>query len=184
MFRHAWHEDLQMNEPGLRDDSDPDRRTFVKKASSLVMVGGLAAGYGTLAVHAAKFLMPSADGEPRWQFVSDIQRFAVGDAVAFATPEGSKVLIARQGKGEDESNFIALSSVCPHLGCKVHWEALNNRFFCPCHNGAFDAQGMATAGPPAAAKQQLKRFRLKVERGLLYIDLPSDTVNVSNGEAT
>jgi Rieske Fe-S protein len=54
----------------------------------------------------------------------------------------------------------------------VHWEAQNDRFFCPCHNGAFDRQGNATAGPPAAAGQALLRFPLRLENGLLFIEVP------------
>ena len=56
------------------------------------------------------------------------------------------------------------------------------RFFCPCHNGAFDPQGRATEGPPAAAEQSLTRFPLKVENGLLYIQVPLDAVSTGQAE--
>ena len=69
-------------------------------------------------------------------------------------------------------DFIALSSICPHLGCKVHWETQNQRFFCPCHNGAFSAAGVSTAGPPFDVHQNLARFPLKVENGNLFIEVP------------
>ena len=58
----------------------------------------------------------------------------------------------------------------------VHWESVNDRFFCPCHNGAFDASGAPTEGPPAKAKQYLTRFPLKVEGKLLYVDAPTSSV--------
>ena len=99
-------------------------------------------------------------------------------------PSGAKIVVARQAEGDTEDAFIALSSICPHLGCKVHWEASNDRFFCPCHNGAFDAQGAPTEGPPAAANQHLTRFRLSVEKNLLMIQVPVGGLNVSDAEAS
>ena len=69
------------------------------------------------------------------------------------------------------SDFVAFSSICPHLGCQVNWELQNDRFFCPCHNGVFDRDGNATGGPPAAAGQRLPRYPLKIENGLLFIEV-------------
>jgi len=77
---------------------------------------------------------------------------------------------------KDVGDFLALSSTCPHLGCQVYWESNKSRFFCPCHNGAFDSQGNATEGPPAKAKQQLLRFSLMVENGLLFIQVPTESI--------
>jgi Rieske Fe-S protein len=153
-----------------------DRRDFLSTASSVAMAGGLAAGYGTLAVMAGRFLYPAGDDSVGWCFVTTVDQLQVGQAMAFKTPSGAKVVIARQREGDAEDNFVALSSVCPHLGCQVHWEAHNNRFFCPCHNGVFDPQGNPLEGPPAQAKQQLMRFPLKVENGLLFIEAPLKAV--------
>ena len=77
--------------------------------------------------------------------------------------------ITRQGEAGSVDDFIALSSTCPHLGCQVHWEPKNNRFFCPCHNGALDPAGNPTAGPPADAGQSLPEYELKIDAGLLFI---------------
>ena len=79
--------------------------------------------------------------------------------------------------GDTADAFVALSSICPHLGCQVHWEPQNDRFFCPCHNGAFDASGKPTEGPPATAGQELTRFPLQVMNGLLFIQVPMQSVN-------
>lgn len=70
--------------------------------------------------------------------------------------------------------FAALSSTCPHLGCQVQWQPQHGRFLCPCHNGAFDASGRAIQGPPADAGQFLSSFPLKIEEGLLLIEVPTD----------
>jgi len=149
-----------------------DRREFLEHAATITMAGGLAAGYGMLGSHATRFLYPANVGESIWQFVCTLDELSVGESLPFTLPSGAKIVIARQQEGESADSFIALSSICPHLGCKVHWEASNDRFFCPCHNGAFDAQGAPTEGPPAAANQHLTRFDLTVEGVLLMVRVP------------
>jgi cytochrome b6-f complex iron-sulfur subunit len=140
------------------------------------MTGGLVAGYGTLAGMAVGYLYPSGDPEETgavgWQFVATVDELQPGDARDFTAPSGAKVVVARHGEGESDRDFIALSSVCPHLGCQVYWEPQNDRFFCPCHNGAFDREGNPTAGPPKSGNQPLTQFPVKVEQRLLFVEVP------------
>lgn len=137
------------------------------------MMGGLAVGYGTFASYAGLFLY-SSESPVTWQFVATVNTIKTGQALSYVSPTGSRVVVARQGDGDTVENFVALSSVCPHLGCQVHWESVNERFFCPCHNGAFDREGRPLEGPPAAAGQELSRYPLRIENGLLYIQIPSE----------
>ena len=58
----------------------------------------------------------------------------------------------------------------------MHWESVNNRFFCPCHNGEFDPEGRATGGPPKAANQELPRYRVVIDKGLVFLEMPLNTV--------
>ena len=83
--------------------------------------------------------------------------------------EGNLILIRRTVA----SGFQAFSSVCPHLGCKVHWEAENDRFFCPCHRGVFDPAGVAIGGPPGDAGQRLSQAPIAVdeESGVVYLEV-------------
>jgi Rieske Fe-S protein len=148
-----------------------------------MMAGGLAAGYGTFGYMLGKFVYPANVQERAWLFVCEVERLAPGEALDFTSPAGAKIVIARQGQGTETEDFLALSSVCPHLGCRVHWEAAHERFFCPCHNGAFDRSGVATEGPPKAAHQSLVRFPLKVEQGLLYVEAPLSSLASSGGQA-
>lgn len=161
-----------------------DRRAFLNKSSSVVMLGGLAAGYGTLAYQVGRFLYPADAGKGVWQFVCTLEQLAVGESLPYTMPSGTEVVVARQAAGDTADAFVALSSICPHLGCQVHWEAVNDRFFCPCHNGAFDASGNATLGPPAKANQRLTRFPLRVEGNLLLIEVPLDSIAVSQSEGS
>jgi menaquinol-cytochrome c reductase iron-sulfur subunit len=63
-------------------------------------------------------------------------------------------------------DFIAMSSICTHLGCRVRWITDQNQFFCPCHNATFDKSGQVLSGPPP---RPLDRFQVKVEDDQLYI---------------
>jgi len=67
---------------------------------------------------------------------------------------------------EDGRDYIAMSNVCTHLGCRVRWISDQDKFFCPCHNGVFDKQGTVVSGPPP---KPLDRYEVKVEDGQLFI---------------
>lgn len=156
------------------DPTDPARRTFVSSASGAVMAAGLLAGYGTFAAIAARYLFPAHDDRRDWVFLADLSSFRPGESRSFTTPGGATIAIARHGDTGTAADFVALSSVCPHLGCQVHWEPHNTRFFCPCHNGVFDPAGVAISGPPADAGQSLPRFPVQVEKGMVFLEIPGE----------
>lgn len=147
------------------------RRGFLR-GSTWLMAGGLAAGYGTCAGMGARYLFPAGERPLAWLFALRLADVRAGESVPFRTPTGERVAVARRAETGAADDFVALSSVCPHLGCQVHWEPQNERFFCPCHNGVFTPEGVAVAGPPAEAGQSLSRFPLRVEDGMLFIQVP------------
>ncbi len=151
--------------------STEQRRTFLSLLVSAAMTFGLAGGYGMFFGLAGRFLFPARSQPKARLFVELVSRIAPGGSLSYRSPAGQLVTITRRGAGETVDEFIALSSVCPHLGCRVHWEGHNNRFFCPCHNGVFDPQGRATEGPPADAGQSLARFPLSIDNGMLFIEV-------------
>jgi len=63
-------------------------------------------------------------------------------------------------------DFVAISNICSHLGCRVRWISEQNQFFCPCHNGVFDKEGKVVSGPPP---RPLDRYEVKVEDGQLFV---------------
>jgi menaquinol-cytochrome c reductase iron-sulfur subunit len=67
---------------------------------------------------------------------------------------------------ENGRDFLALSNVCTHLGCRIRWIAEQNQFFCPCHNGVFDKEGKVLDGPPP---KPLNQYKVKVENNQLFI---------------
>lgn len=150
-----------------------DRREFLGKTSKAAMIAGIAGGYGGLGAIAVRYLYPARPDDLSWQFVSEVDRIAEGQAIRYRGPAGETINIARQTRGRGVEDFVALSSTCPHLGCQVRWEPQNNRFFCPCHNGVFDPSGLAIEGPPAEAGQALSQYPLKIENDLLHIAVPT-----------
>jgi Rieske Fe-S protein len=138
------------------------RREFISWG---VMGGVLVGAYGFLASFIGRFLYPQKRG-PRLRdiFITTLGELQPGKPLLWTAPNGQKILIGQSGE-----ELLALSNVCPHLGCKVHWEGANNRFFCPCHSGVFDKNGIATGGPPAAEGKNLKKYDLKIEGEAIYL---------------
>lgn len=67
---------------------------------------------------------------------------------------------------ENGQDFIVMSNVCTHLGCRVRWIPDKEGFYCPCHNGVFAKDGTVVSGPPP---RPLDRFEVKIEDGILYV---------------
>lgn len=151
--------------------SDVGEPPTASRASVFAMFGGLIAGYGALAAILLRYLYPARSPLRRWMYVTKTVALGADETIIYRTPSGETVNITRKGPGDAPTDFVALSSICPHLGCQVHWEPQKNRYFCPCHNGVFDADGQGTSGPPGDAGQSLSRYNLRVQDGLLYIDV-------------
>jgi len=130
------------------------------------MALGMLVAYGTAAFFALRYLSPRRRARTWRVYAGGVRDVPPGGSKTYTAPDGRKVVITNTGEG-----FVALSDVCPHLGCKVHWEEARRQFLCPCHNGAFDAHGIAVAGPPARAGQRLARYEIEPSDEALYITL-------------
>ena len=62
--------------------------------------------------------------------------------------------------------FQVFAINCAHLGCPVRWFPQSNLFMCPCHGGAYYADGSRASGPP---ERGLFESAWKVEDGQLHI---------------
>jgi menaquinol-cytochrome c reductase iron-sulfur subunit len=68
------------------------------------------------------------------------------------------------------TTFQVFAINCAHLGCPVRWFAQSKLFLCPCHGGAYYADGTRASGPP--------------ERGLFEYEhkVTGDTLLISAGK--
>ena len=67
---------------------------------------------------------------------------------------------------ESNTDVVAFSPQCTHLGCAYHWVAEKNYFLCPCHTSTFAIDGRVLSGP---APRPLDRYEVKIEDGKLLI---------------
>ena len=67
---------------------------------------------------------------------------------------------------ENGRDFIAMSNICSHLGCRVRWLEDQELFLCPCHNASFGKDGSVVSGPPP---KPLDVYQVKVEENQIYV---------------
>ncbi|MFZ2490534.1 MAG: FAD-dependent oxidoreductase [Thermoanaerobaculia bacterium] len=92
------------------------------------------------------------------QYAKDYLRRADVQALAdipagegrIASIDGRKVAVHRSASGE----WTALSPVCTHLGCLVHWNTFEKSWDCPCHGSRFAPDGDVLEGPAIAALEK------------------------------
>ncbi|RKH62871.1 FAD-dependent oxidoreductase [Corallococcus llansteffanensis] len=111
---------------------------------------------------AKDFLQENAD--VAFRFVADRLAKPDGHHLADVAPgegrilevEGRKVAVYR----EEDGTAHAVSPVCTHLGCHVHWNNAERSWDCPCHGGRFSPTGRVLNGP---AVKDLESRKLPVK---------------------
>ncbi len=64
------------------------------------------------------------------------------------------------------NTFQVFAINCAHLGCPVRWFPQSELFMCPCHGGAYYADGARASGPP---ERGLFEYEYKVVSNELHI---------------
>jgi Rieske Fe-S protein len=82
-------------------------------------------------------------------------------------PAGEGRLVETDGKKvavyvDEAGQITALSPVCTHMGCIVHWNGAEKSWDCPCHGSRFACTGEVLEGP---ALEPLKRLSKKSDPG-------------------
>ena len=160
----------------MNEKDDVSRRDTLKLA--ITAIGGfIGAAFGIPAI--AYIVGPAikTNESTNWIRLSSLSRIELG------VPELFKISVDQTtGWIEDEKevalyvvtengrDYLAMSNICTHLGCRARWIPDQEQFFCPCHNGVFDKHGYVVSGPPP---RPLDMFESKIENGELYILLPA-----------
>jgi Rieske Fe-S protein len=156
----------------MSDEQQVSRRGFLAIATSAI--GGLIGA--ALAIPAIAYIVgPALQRTEQGEWV----RLGLTSKIELGTPTLFKTVIQRQSGWivnenelsayvltENGREFIAMSNICTHLGCRVRWIGDQQQFFCPCHNAVFDKDGEVVSGPPP---RSLDRYEVKVEDDQLFI---------------
>jgi len=148
-----------------------NRRDFMKTA--IVSIGGLigaAIGLPAVSYIVGPALKKNTD---EWIRLGSVSKVELNTPTLFKTTietqtgwinaeeEFSAYVLTTNGQ-----DFVVMSNICTHLGCRVRWIPDQDGFFCPCHNGVFAKDGSVVSGPPP---RPLDRFEVKVEDGVLFV---------------
>jgi len=122
-------------------------------------------GFAVAAEFVRRYLVPSMKRHVEELLLTRLPDLPVGESRIFADVHGSDLVAVRLA----DRDVRIFSSVCPHLGCRVGWDAANNNFLCPCHVGRFDTSGRVIAGPPPAP---LTAYTVRLDREAVYVSVP------------
>src|SRR5947199_5452639 len=82
------------------------------------------------------------------QFPEGQTRFATYRNPVVNPWDGETATIACWVRHLAGEKFQVFAINCAHLGCPVRWFPQSNLFMCPCHGGAYYADGSRASGPP------------------------------------
>ncbi|HSY67922.1 MAG TPA: Rieske 2Fe-2S domain-containing protein [Edaphobacter sp.] len=143
------------SEPESVRSAKHSRRAFLFKLSLLVN-GAVGA---VLAVPIVGYLlgpaMKKGSSYNSWITLGPLSDFPEGETrlVNYRNPvttlwDGQTGDIPCWVRRDSGTTFQVFAINCAHLGCPVRWFAQAKLFLCPCHGGAYYADGSRASGPP------------------------------------
>ncbi len=138
-------------------EDEVTRREFAR----YLVAGAAVMAAGNVGIAAWTQLRRINTGEERDLVALD--EVPVGETHLFRYPtEADPAVLLRL----DETDVVAFSQKCTHLGCVVYYEADEDRWHCPCHEGNFDTRtGAVVSGPPP---RPLGRIDVEVRDGRIW----------------
>lgn len=130
-----------------------------------------------VAVPVVKYLLSpikSDDAYKSWVSLGPVNTFPVGETrlAKFTNPvglawDGETDRVACWVRRISEKEFQVFAINCAHLGCPVRWFPQSGLFMCPCHGGAYYADGSRASGPP---ERGLFTYDTKIVDGAIQIN--------------
>lgn len=148
-----------------------DRKTFLMRIG--IGLGGLAAAAVAVPVVSALIAPLLAKKNQVWRKVGGVTDFEINATklVQFINADptpyaGVTAQSAAWVRRNSQTEFIAFSANCTHLGCPVRWEAGAQLFMCPCHGGVYYKDGTVAAGPPP---KRLTEYKVRIYKDQVQI---------------
>jgi len=138
-----------------------ERRKVLKSVAAFIPISAAFAGLAAMGV---RFITPIKREIDRKIFTVGLEELPLNATKRFKDLRGRDLMLVRTGEREVK----AISTVCTHLGCTVHWDAAQNMFLCACHGGKFAVDGIVKAGPPP---RPLDELEFRVDSGNLLIGM-------------
>ena len=155
--------DYSTNAVPAEEPETSSRRAFIKLGMGAV--GACYAGmigypvYEYLATPAQRAAQTAAVTQTT---LEGADKLPAGSAMIFKFGAKPALLIHHQ-----DGTWVSLDAVCTHLGCTVNYEAANNRIFCACHGGVYDAKtGANVSGPPP---KPLTAYKVEPQEGRVLV---------------
>jgi Rieske Fe-S protein len=130
-----------------------------------------------IAVPVFKYLLSPVqpdDAYKSWLSLGSIDTFPVGETrlAKFTNPvsrewDGETDRVACWVRRISQQEFQVFAINCAHLGCPVRWFPQSQLFMCPCHGGAYYADGSRASGPP---ERGLFTYETKIIERKLHIN--------------
>jgi len=149
------------------------RRWFLLRTSAFLngIVGTI------LLIPITRYLLSPArrtSGYRGWVSLGHVNQFPIGQTrlAKYENPfrrpwDGETASIACYVRRLREDKFQVFAINCAHLGCPVRWFPQSELFMCPCHGGAYYADGSRASGPP---ERGLFTYEYRILGPELHID--------------
>jgi len=158
----------------MSEPNELSRRSLLMKLG--ILINGVIAAL--LAVPVVGYLLAplrgkTGQGYETWVSLGPLSQFPEGQTrlAKFRNPfvrpwDGQTAEIPCWVRHLAGQTFQVFAINCMHLGCPVRWFAQSGLFLCPCHGGAYYADGSRASGPP---ERGLSKYPCKIEGDQLVI---------------
>ena len=149
------------------------REMFLKLGLFFSGIAGMILGVPILGYLLSPVIRDRRAQDESWLSLGPIDQFPSGETrlSTYRNPgvsawDGETANIACWVRRVDDKTFQVFATNCAHLGCPVRWFAQSGLFMCPCHGGAYYADGSRASGPPLRG---LFEYPSRVNGGTLLI---------------
>lgn len=128
------------------------------------MIGSALAAAAGVFYPLARYLLPESKngGGKKETYSVALKEIHVGEARFFTFKRKPALLIRKT-----ETELVALSAVCTHLGCIVKFHEDAKQLICPCHGAKYDQSGRVLGGP---APKPLIAYNARIEAGTIVVE--------------